>query len=82
MITDTAANDDLQVILDRLPPKPPRSKLEPYSELIQELRQRGRSYRDISGILATCCGVTAAAHTVYNFVRNRTPPAFEPGSSN
>jgi IS30 family transposase len=61
----------LQAILDSLPPKPPRSKLEPYVELIQELRRRGRSYREIAGILATRCGVSAGTHTVYNFVRVR-----------
>jgi hypothetical protein len=73
MFSETAANDDIQAILDRLPPKPPRSKLEPYAELIQELRKRGRSYRDIAGILTGCCGVSTGAHTVYNFVRTRTP---------
>jgi hypothetical protein len=72
MFSETAVNDDIQAILDRLPPKPPRSKLEPYAELIQELRKRGRSYRDIAGILTACCGVSAGAHTVYNFVRTRT----------
>ena len=61
----------LQAILDSLPPKPPRSKLEPYVELIQELRRRGRSYREIAGILANRCGVNAGTHTVYNFVRVR-----------
>jgi hypothetical protein len=39
--------------------------------LIQELRKRGRSYREIAGILANRCGVTAGTHTVYNFVRVR-----------
>ena len=63
----------LQAILDSLPPKPPRSKLEPYVELIQELRRRGRSYREIAGILANRCGVNAGTHTVYNFVRVRAP---------
>jgi hypothetical protein len=46
MISDTAANGDIQTILDRLPAKPSRSKLEPYAELIQELRKRGRNYRE------------------------------------
>jgi hypothetical protein len=50
MISDTETNAEMQAILDRLPPKPPRSKLEPHAELIQELRRRGRSYREISGI--------------------------------
>jgi len=60
-----------QAILDSLPPKPARSKLEPYAELIRELRKRGRSYREIASILAERCGVTVGIHTVYNFVQVR-----------
>lgn len=65
-------NGAFQTILDSLPPKSPRSKLEPYSELIHELRKRGRSYREIVGILAERCGIQVGVHTVYNFVRVRT----------
>ena len=82
MISDTATNDDMQGILDRLPSKPPRSKLERYAELIQELRKRGRSYREIAGILTDCCGVSAGTHTVYNFLRTRTPEGAELGVNN
>jgi IS30 family transposase len=71
IIDNTAMDNAFQAILDSLPPKPPRSKLEPYAELIHELRKRGRSYREIAGILATRCGVSAGTHTVYNFVRVR-----------
>lgn len=60
-----------QAILDSLPPKPARSKLDPYAELIHELRKRGRSYREIAGILKDRCGVSAGTHTIYNFVRVR-----------
>lgn len=81
MIGDTAANDDIQAILDKLPPKPPRSKLEPYAELIQELRKRGRSYREIAGILTACCGLSTGTHTVYNFVRMRALNCTELGGS-
>lgn len=66
-------DETFQAILDSLPPKQPRSKLEPYAELIQELRKRGRSYREIATILEQRCGVKAGTHTVYNFVRVRTP---------
>jgi hypothetical protein len=65
-------DEAFQAILDSLPPKPPRSKLEPYAELIQELRKRGRSYREIAGILTNRCGVSVGTHTVFNFVRVRT----------
>jgi hypothetical protein len=63
--------DSLQTILDSLPPKPSRSKLEPHREFIRELRRRGRSYQEIAQILRDHCGVTVAVHSVYNFVRVR-----------
>ena len=68
-------DETFQAILDSLPPKPGRSKLEPYAELIHELRRRGRSYHEIAGILADRCGVSVGVHTVYNFVRVRTAAA-------
>jgi hypothetical protein len=71
-------HETFQAILDSLPPKPARSKLEPYTELIQELRRRGRSYREIAGILADRCGVPVGVHTLYNFVRVRTAAAKKP----
>ena len=71
MINDTAMNETFQAILDSLPPKEPRSKLEPYAELIQELRKRGRSYREIANILAERCGIRVGTHTVYSFVQVR-----------
>ena len=61
-----------QAILDSLPPKAGRSKLEPYAELIRELRKRGRSYREIASILAERCGISVGTHTVYNFVQVRS----------
>jgi IS30 family transposase len=78
--TRDAMNETFKAILDSLPPKQPRSKLEPYTELIQELRKRGRSYREIAGILADRCGVRVGIHTVYNFVRVRAATAKEAGS--
>ena len=59
-------------ILDGLPDKPPRSRLEPYRELIRELRRRGRTFRDIAHILAEKCEVQVTASGVHDFVRNRS----------
>src|SRR6267378_6638911 len=59
-------------ILDGLPDKPPRSRLEPYRELISELRRRGRTYRDIAHILAEKCQVQVTASGVHDFVRKRS----------
>jgi hypothetical protein len=63
---------DLKKILDELPIKPPRSRLEQYREFIEELRSRGRTYRDIAGILAEKCAVQVTASGVHDFVRTRT----------
>src|SRR5579875_530704 len=65
-------DEAFHAILDSLPPKPARSKLEPYAELIRELRKRGRSYREIAVILTERCGVSVGTHTVYNFVQVRS----------
>ena len=56
-------------ILDTLPEKPPRSRLEPYRELIGELRKRGRTYRDIAGILAEKCQLRVSVSRIHDFVR-------------
>lgn len=64
-------DESLESILDSLPPKPSRSKLEPYREFIRELRRRGRSYQEITDILRDRCGVIAGVNSVYNFVRVR-----------
>jgi hypothetical protein len=65
-------DDDLKKILAELPIKPPRSRLEPYREFIEELRSRGRTYRDIAEILAEKCAVQVTASGVHDFVRART----------
>ena len=33
-------------------PKPPRSRLEPHATLIEEMRRRGWTYREIARVLA------------------------------
>jgi IS30 family transposase len=65
-------DEKFEAILDSLPPKPPRSKLEPYAELIRELRKRSRSYRDIASILKDRCDLSVGVHTLYAFVRTRS----------
>jgi hypothetical protein len=64
----------LKNILDELPDKPPRSRLEPYREFIGELRSRGRTYRDIAKILAEKCSVQVTGSGVHDFVRSRSRP--------
>jgi hypothetical protein len=62
-------DDKFQDILDSLPEKPPRSRLEPYTELIGELRRRGRTYREIRHILAEKCGTQVSVSTLHGFLR-------------
>ena len=38
-------------LLETIPQKPPRSKLETHRELIRQLRRKGCTYRDIVRIL-------------------------------
>src|SRR5271154_5709639 len=54
-----------------LPPKPPRSKLEPHRELIRELRRKGRTYREVSRLFAERLGLQGAPSTLHSFVKAR-----------
>ena len=66
-------NDRFKEILDNLPLKPPRSRLEPYRELIRELRRRGTTYRKIAEILGDKCQFETSASTIHDFVCLRFP---------
>jgi len=57
-----------EAILNSLPNKKPRSRLEPYCELILEMRKRGQSYRAIAQILRKSCGLKFGSSTVNDFV--------------
>lgn len=54
-----------------LPPKPPRSKLEPHRELIRELRRKGRTYRDISRVFRERLNLSVTPSTIHSFVKVR-----------
>jgi hypothetical protein len=60
-----------EAILNNLPSKQPRSRLEPYGELITEMRNRGRTYREIAQILKKTCGLKVGSSTVNDFVLAR-----------
>ena len=64
-------DDRFRDILNALPEKPARSRLEPYRELIAALRRRGRTYLDISQILAEKCDIQVTASGIHDFVRRR-----------
>jgi hypothetical protein len=64
-------NDQLKAIMEQLPDKPPRSRLEPYKEFIEELRRRRRTYKDIANILAEKFSIHVTTAGVHDFVRRR-----------
>ena len=51
-------------LLDSIPQKTPRSKLETHRALIRHLRRRGCTYRDIARILHERVGLDVAVNTI------------------
>jgi len=74
-------DDKFEAILKSLPSKEPRSRLEPYRELITEMRKRGRTYREIAHVLKKACGLTVGASTVNDFVLARAQSRAKPSPS-
>ncbi len=62
---------DLRTILESLPDKPYRSKLEPHRELIRELRRKGRTYREVARLFHERLGLYVAPSTLHSFVKVR-----------
>jgi hypothetical protein len=61
----------LQEIYDSTPLDEPRSKLEPYRELILSWRRQKRTYRRIQELLREKCGVRVSPQALHQFVRRR-----------
>ena len=58
-------------LLEEIPDKPPRSKLEPHADIIATLRRKRRTYREIARFLQEHLAITAAPSTIHDFVRIR-----------
>ena len=58
-------------LLDSIPQKPPRSKLETHRELIRQLRRKGCTYRDIVRTLHERVGLDVAVSTIHSFIKVR-----------
>jgi hypothetical protein len=91
--SETKAMDErLRALIDQIPEKPPRSKLEPHVEVIRELRRKGRTYQEIARFFGEHLNITVAASTIHAFVevrarrrKRRIPielPAMEPEMEN
>ena len=62
---------ELRTILESLPEKTYRSKLEPHRELIRELRRKGRTYREVAHLFEERFGLYVAPSTLHSFVKVR-----------
>jgi hypothetical protein len=60
--------DKFQDILNKVTRKSGSSRLEPYAELIDELRRGGHTYRDIATILLETCQFYSSKSTLNDFV--------------
>src|SRR5690349_18175515 len=60
--------DQVRQLLNDLPKRGPRSRLDPFRELILEMRNRQYPYRDISRFLAERCGVQISHNAVRNYL--------------
>ena|SRR5690242_875788 len=60
-----------EAVLKRLPQKRYRSCLEPYSDLIREMRKRGCCYREIAQVLHEEFGLKVGTSTINDFVLSR-----------
>lgn len=69
----------LKEILNSLPQQPPRSRLEPYSELIEALLAKNWTYRGISRVLAEKCGIRVSPSNLHYFVKHHLRALTEVG---
>ena len=67
-------NAELQSIFDSVPKDEPRSRVEPYRELILRWRREGRSYRKICKLLSESCGLEIRKSALHEFVERRARP--------
>ena len=65
-------DEQIEAILNALPARRPPSRLEPYAQLIDQLRKLGLTYREIEEILLEKCGIHAPRSTINDFVRRRS----------
>jgi IS30 family transposase len=68
-------NETLQQLLDNIPDRPPRSKLEPHAEVIRALRRKRRTYQEIAAFLQEHVQLSVAPSTIHDFVKRRARQA-------
>lgn len=77
-VKETMPKPNIDEILAAIPARPPRSRLEPYRELIEELRRRRVTFREIAEILAEQCNIRVSRAAVHDFLKTRARPVNQP----
>jgi hypothetical protein len=68
-------DERIRQLLDQIPERPPRSKLEQHAEVIRELRRKRRTYQEITVFFREHLQITVAPSTVHDFVKKRAKQA-------
>ena len=66
-----AIDPSISRLLDDIPEKPPRSKLELHADVIATLRRKRRTYCEIAEFFREHLAITVAPSTIHDFVRVR-----------
>ncbi len=67
-------DERIRKLLDNIPERQPRSRLEPHIDVIRELRRKRRSYQEISVFFKEHLKIPVAPSTLYEFVKSRAHP--------
>ena len=62
-------DQDFQKLIDSLPPRPHRSVLGQYEELIRVMRTQGWTYRAVAKFLFETCGLRVSPSNIHHFVK-------------
>ena len=68
-------DETLRQLLDQMPERAPRSKLEPHAEVIRELRKKRRTYQEIAVFFREHLQLPVAPSTIHEFVKTRARQA-------
>jgi hypothetical protein len=65
----------IRQLLDQIPERTTRSKLEQHAEVIRELRRKRRTYQEIAAFFRDHLQISVAPSTIHDFVKKRTKQA-------
>ena len=71
-------DERIRKLLDNIPERQPRSRLEPHIDVIRELRRKRRSYTEISKFFKEHLHIPVAPSTLFEFVKSRAHPPKNP----